>query len=80
MAETLSKAAPGATTGTPANNGEKKQRGGRRVPEGFLVKFYLKNDVDVQQLKKLADEDHRNTDNMAEAIVRKTLKGAHSNG
>ena len=65
-----------ASSGHATEGATAATKAGRKKPEGTKVVFFIKDAKEVEQLRKMADDEHRDTiDNMAQAIVRKHLKG-----
>ena len=57
----------------PATAGVGRGRGGRRVPDGTKITFYIKDDETMKKLKAKAVAEHRDNDNMASFIIHKYL-------
>lgn len=51
----------------------KGTRGGRRVPDGTKITFYVKDTATLDKLHAAAKQEHREVDNMASFIVHKFL-------
>jgi len=65
---------PTSTNGTATEVETPKQgRGGRRVPDGTKITFYVKDAETLTKLKAAAKQEHREVDNMASFIVHKFL-------
>jgi hypothetical protein len=51
----------------------KGTRGGRRVPDGTKITFFVKDAETMKKLDALALSEHRDRDNMASFLVHKAL-------